>query len=69
MGMTIRVDQDLCEGNRVCVRNAPEIFQVGSDDLVKVLVEHPGEALRAKVQKAVDMCPRAALSIEDDGQG
>jgi ferredoxin len=28
--------------------------------------EHPGEALRAKVEEAVRRCPRQAISIQED---
>ena len=30
--MRIVIDHDLCEGNAVCVRVAPEVFIVGDDD-------------------------------------
>jgi ferredoxin len=60
---TIVVDRDLCEGNRKCMREAPEVFRVDEDDQVQLLVEHPGPELLAKVQSAVDRCPRGALSL------
>ena len=63
--MRIVVDRDLCEGNAVCMKMAPEVFAVGEDDQVKVLVERPGEALRAKVEAAVRRCPRQALAVVD----
>ena len=33
-----------------------------------LLLERPGEELRGKVEKAVDRCPRAALSLVEDGE-
>jgi ferredoxin len=63
--LTVRVDRDLCEGNAVCVRNAPEAFRIGPQDSLTILIEHPEGPLRAKVQKAVDFCPRGALSLEE----
>ena len=63
--MKIRIDYDLCEGNAVCMKVAPEVFTVGDDDRAQLLVTSPGEDLRAKVDAAVRRCPRQALSIEE----
>ncbi|HYD48446.1 MAG TPA: ferredoxin [Terriglobales bacterium] len=62
--MNIRIDYDLCEGNAVCMKLAPEVFEVGDDDKVRLLIEHPGQELQAKVEAAVRRCPRQALAIE-----
>jgi ferredoxin len=59
----VEVDWDLCESNALCMAAAPEVFEVRDDDLLYVLDEEPGEALRAKVEQAVRSCPKAALSI------
>jgi ferredoxin len=64
--MRILVDNDLCEGNAVCVRVAPEIFTVGDDDRAHLLIERPDESLRGKVEAAVRRCPRQALSIKEE---
>jgi len=64
--MRIVVDHDLCEGNAVCVRVCPEVFAVGDDDQAHLLIENPGESLRAKVEAAVARCPRQALSLRKD---
>jgi len=61
--MKVVVDYDLCEGNAECMKAAPEVFEVGDDDRAKVLIEHPGQELRAKVDKAVRRCPRQAITI------
>jgi ferredoxin len=61
--MRIVVDRDLCEGNAVCMKMAPEVFAVGDDDQVRVLIENPPEELRAKVEAAVRRCPRQALAL------
>ena len=66
--MKLVVDRDLCEANAVCVRIAPEVFRVGEDDQMTILVERPAEALRAKVMEAIRRCPRGALKIEDAGE-
>jgi len=64
--MRVVVDQDLCEGNAECMKAAPEVFVVGDDDRVRLLIERPDEALRARVETAVRRCPRQALSIAAD---
>jgi ferredoxin len=64
--MRVIVDQDLCEGNALCERHAPEVFAVGDDDKARVLVAQPGEDLRAKVELAVKRCPRAAIKLVAD---
>ena len=61
--MRVIVDWGRCESNALCMAAAPEVFEVRDDDLLYVLDEEPGEALRAKVELAVRSCPKVALSI------
>ena len=61
--MKIVVDYDLCEANALCMGVAPEVFRVEEDDTLTVLIEAPGEALRAKVEEAARLCPRQAITI------
>ncbi len=63
--MKVVVDYDLCEANAVCVDQAPEVFRVDENDNLHVLIENPSEALRKKVEAAVRLCPRQALSITE----
>lgn len=63
--MKICIDYDLCEGNAVCMKVAPEVFDVGDDDRAVLIDKNPGEDLRAKVEAAVRRCPRQALALED----
>ena len=61
--MKIVVDYDLCEANALCMEAAPEVFRVEEDDTLTVLIEAPGEELRAKVEEAARLCPRQAISL------
>ena len=61
--MRVKVDWEQCESNALCMAAAPEVFEVRDDDLLYVLIEEPGEELRAKVEMAVRSCPKTALSI------
>jgi len=63
--MKILIDYDLCEGNAVCMKVAPEVFTVGDDDKAHLVNKNPGEDLRAKVEAAVRRCPRQALAITE----
>ena len=63
--MKVVVDYDLCEANALCMEQAPEVFRVEEDDTLTVLLEEPPDALRAKVEEAVRLCPRQAISIQD----
>ena len=64
--MKVVVDFDRCESNAVCMGIAPEVFEVRDDDYLYVLQEHPPEELRPKMEEAVRLCPKQAISIEDD---
>jgi ferredoxin len=64
--MKVVVDQKLCEGNNRCQESAPEVFEVGPDDLSRVLLEHPPSDLRAKVDLAIRLCPRQAIRLIED---
>lgn len=63
--MRVVVDFDKCESNAICMGVAPEVFEVREDDFLYILDEQPPEALRAKVEQAVRLCPKQAISIAD----
>lgn len=68
-GLRIRVDLDLCQGHRVCVTEAPEVFEiehVDGADRVRLKCERASPELREKIELAVHHCPTRALSIETD---
>ena len=62
--MKVVVDFDLCESNALCMKAAPEVFEVRDDDFLYVLQEEPAEGLRPKVEEAVKRCPKGAISIQ-----
>jgi ferredoxin len=66
MGYRVEVDFDLCESNARCMDVAPEVFEVRDDDFLYILDEHPPDELRAKVEEAVRLCPKAAITIVDE---
>ena len=61
--MKIEVDYDLCEANAVCMDTCPQVFKVDEEDNLHILIEQPGSEHRAKVEEAIRLCPRQALSL------
>jgi ferredoxin len=61
------VDLDLCQGHSVCTGECPQVFAVeehpGGYAKVKLLIENPPEALRAKVEAAAKYCPNRVIRI------
>jgi ferredoxin len=64
--LTLHVDRDLCELNAACTRHAPELFEMGEDDQLRILVEHPDGSQRERAAAAVELCPRAALRLVEE---
>lgn len=63
--MRLVVNRELCEANGVCVRLAPQAFELGEDEVLHLRVATPrDEAERLALDRAVRACPRAALSWE-----
>lgn len=60
----VNVDPDLCEAHALCVEIAPEVFDLGDDDLAHC-DESPPEALLPKVKSAASACPRQAITIAE----
>jgi ferredoxin len=65
MSFKVIVDWDLCQDHGQCAFAAPEVFQIGDDGKMVVLVEEPDESLRSKVEDAADVCPVQAIRIQD----
>ena len=59
------MDYELCESNALCMDSAPEVFEVGEDDLLTVLQDCPDETLRSKVLAALNRCPKRAISVTE----
>ena len=58
----ITVDADKCQGYGQCCYEAPDIFDLGDPP-----VSHPdevGEDRRADVERAADVCPMQAITVE-----
>ena len=63
--MKVVVDELRCDAHGLCADACPEVFALNDDDdLVRVLVEEPQESLRASLERAALLCPKAAITIE-----
>ena len=62
--MKVLVDMNLCQSHGECAVVAPEVFELGDDDVLH-WEENVGEELREKVEEAVERCPMMAIRIED----
>jgi len=63
--MKVIVDELRCDAHGLCADACPEVFALDDDDdLVRVLVEEPKESLRASLERAAMLCPKAAITIE-----
>ena len=60
--MKVVVNADMCEGHAKCEMAAPEVFKLGPDDVSIVLVDDVPEDLKEKVDRAIRLCPRQAIS-------
>ena len=61
--MKVHVDMNLCQSHGDCVFAAPDVFDLGEDDVLSWKGE-VGEDQRAAVEEAVQACPMAAIRIE-----
>lgn len=58
----VQVNQDMCEGHGKCMAAAPEVFELRDDDLSYVLIDDVPDDLKPKVERAIRLCPRQAIS-------
>lgn len=63
--MKVIVDELRCDAHGVCVAACPEVFALDDDDdVVRVINGTPPEERRDAVVRAVQSCPKAALTVE-----
>jgi ferredoxin len=60
----VHVDMNLCQSHGECVLAAPDVFELGNDDVLVWQDEVPDDR-RAAIELAVNVCPMMAISIEE----
>lgn len=61
--MKVHVDMNLCQSHGECVFAAPDVFDLGDDDVL-VWKEEVDESQRAELEQSVQVCPMAAIRLE-----
>lgn len=61
--MHVHADRQACQGYMLCVFEAPEVFDVDDTGTVVITSPTPSDDLRAKVDRAISVCPARALSV------
>jgi ferredoxin len=65
--MKITVDEEKCCAAGQCVLVAPEVFDQRDEDGIVVLLEpKPAAEQQAVAREAAQVCPAAAILIEED---
>ena len=65
--MKVVVDELRCDAHGLCAEACPEVFALdNTDDKVRVLDAQPDEALRASLERAAVLCPKAAITITEN---
>lgn len=61
--MKVHVDMDLCQSHGECAAIAPDVFELGDDDVL-VWQEDVDDSRRADMEAAVNACPMMAIRLE-----
>jgi ferredoxin len=59
----VHVDMNLCQSHGECVYVAPDIFELGDDDVLRWR-EQINDDEREVAQEAADACPMLAIRLE-----
>jgi ferredoxin len=63
--MKVQVDFDKCKSNAVCMRAAPEVFEVRDDGFLYILQEEPKSEQHKAVRAAAKGCPTGAITLDE----
>jgi len=63
--MKIVVDRTKCSSIGLCEATAPDIFEIGADGALTILMDEVPADRRADLESACENCPTQALSIEE----
>ncbi len=63
--MKIIVDRSKCSSIGLCEATASDIFEIGPDGVLHILMDDVPEDRRTDLEQACENCPTQALSIED----
>ncbi len=58
----VKVDPVLCQGTGYCVRLAPDVFELGEDQIAQVLTAYPDDDRAEVMEEAAILCPTRAIT-------
>lgn len=61
--MHVTVDRARCEGHGMCEEAAPAVFSLDDDGELVLLADPVPAELKAETERAVRLCPVAALTV------
>ncbi|MDD5436338.1 MAG: ferredoxin [Candidatus Omnitrophica bacterium] len=56
----INIDDSLCTGCGLCASTYPEIFEIGDDNVARVIAK----SVSSDAKEVADQCPVSAISIQ-----
>ncbi len=59
----VEVDRSLCRGYANCLEVAPDVFELGDDDIAFVVAPDYPEDRRADLERAAQRCPAKAIAL------
>ena len=64
--MRVKIDYDLCMGDRNCNKLCPEVFDYDEDQMqAKIIVDEVPEHLQDRVRQAAAECAPGAIMVEE----
>jgi len=60
--MKVKIDQDLCTGDAICVDLCPDVFEMDGDQ-AKVIVDVVPEEFEDACRDAAESCPEGCIEI------
>ena len=60
--MKVKIDQDICTGDAICVDLCPDVFEMDGD-LAKVIVDEVPEEFEDACRDAAESCPEGCIEI------
>jgi ferredoxin len=63
--MKVTVNYNFCASTGACSQVCPEVFEIRKDGYLYVLQEEPAPEFHDRVRTAADMCPTAAITLEE----
>jgi len=63
--MKLILDRSMCDGNALCVMQAPDLLEMGDNEELVVLKTELALDEVGRARRAVDACPKAALRVSE----